>query len=246
MASGDYLELAQRAARAARFDPSDTTDLTRAKEAINQAYLSSVSGGEQFDFLEQEGQWTTVAGSDTYTYASIGTAITVSGGRVIDMRITNDTDGYVLKGVPSWQDIETLSASTQDGDATGRPLYWTTWGADRIRLYPKPDAAYTMGILARRVPSELSADGDTPLIPLEWRHEVLVSHAAANLLRQEGGGEAHNEATYYQREYESAWGRMRTAHAAARPHSTRFSLKSSNWDDDHFTSRFDDPLGWTR
>lgn len=143
----------------------------------------------------------------------------------------------------SWSSLEGLSYSTQDGDSNGRPAYWAKWGS-RIRLYPTPDAVYTLGAFVRLVPTELSGDTDTPLIPLTYRHAVLVNGAAADLLRQEGGGEAHNEAMYFEREYDKAIINMRTAHATAR--KPTFRLKSPNWDTDHASLVRDDPWGWTR
>lgn len=157
------------------------------------------------------------------------------------LTLTSDTDGHVLESM-SWTDLEKLSDATQDGDATGTPYYWAKWGS-RIRLYPSPDAVYTMGAIARLVPSEMSSDTDTPLIPLAHRHSVIVPHAAANLLRQEGGQEAHQEATYYQRQYDEAWIRMRTAHATAR--KPTFRLRGTNWDKDYGDTGRRDPWSWT-
>lgn len=229
MASGEFLEIAQRAARAARYDPSNTTDLTRAKEAVNQAYLSSCASGIQYDFLEDECQWDTTAGSDKYSYTSIATAGSVTGaiiGEILSMVIDVQGESIPLESM-DWIDLERLSNSTQDSDPGGTPVYWAKWGAE-IRLYPNPDNAYTLGAFMRLVPSEMSADGDTPLIPLAHRHSVIVSAAAANLLRQEGGQEAHQEAVYYDRQHEQAMTSMRTAHATAR--LPTFRLKSSGWD----------------
>lgn len=242
MASGDYLDLATQTCYAARFDPSNATDLARAKQAVNRVYLSSVSGSEDFDFLEQEGQWTTTAGSDTYTYASIAGAIGISGASIAEiMSLTNDTDGPVLDSM-SWPRLESLAYSTQDGDASGSPVYWAKWQS-RIRLYPTPDQTYTIGSYVRLTPNEMSADADTPLIPLAYRHAVIVNGAAAILLRMEGGMEAHQEAQFYQREYDAAWLRMRTAFATAR--QPTFRLKSPGWDADHRSLVRDDPYWWT-
>lgn len=232
MASGDFLELAQRAARAARFDPSNTTDLTRAKEAVNQAYLSSCASGIEFDFLQDEFQWDTTAGSDRYSYTSIATAGSVTGaiiGEITFMVIDVQGESIALESM-DWISLERLSSSTQDSDPGGTPVYWSKW-ASEIRLYPSPDNAYTMGTFARLVPSEMSADDDTPLIPLAHRHAVIVSAAAANLLRQEGGQEAHQEAVYYDRQHEQALIAMRTAHATAR--RPTFNLKAPGWDQPH-------------
>lgn len=242
MASGDFTELAERAARAARFDPSDSTDLTRAKEAVNQAYLAACTrDGVQFDFLEQEGRWSTASGSDTYTYASIATAIGVTGASIAEILwLVNDSDGSVLDSM-AWADLEKMSYSTQDGDADGEPVYWAKWG-NRIRVYPTPDDVYTVGALVRLAPAEMTTGSDTPLIPLTYRHSVIVSYAAAVLLRMEGGMEAHQEAQFYQRQYEDAWVAMRTAHATAR--KPTFNLRAPGWDSEHRSFIRDDPYGW--
>lgn len=242
MASGDFTELSERAARAARFDPTDATDLTRANEAVNQAYLAACTrDGIQFDFLEQEGRWSTASGSDTYTYASIATAIGVTGASIAEILwLVNDSDGSVLDSM-AWADLEKMSYSTQDGDADGEPVYWAKWG-NRIRVYPTPDATYTVGALVRLAPTEMTSGSDTPLIPIAYRHSVIVSYAAAVLLRMEGGMEAHQEAQFYQRQYEDAWVAMRTAHATAR--KPTFNLRAPGWDSEHRSFIRDDPYGW--
>lgn len=164
----------------------------------------------------------------------------VSGGGIAEiLYMIDDGDGKMLESM-SWPSIEAMSYSTQDGDSGGRPAFWAKWGS-RLRIYPEPDAVYTIGTFARMVPTELSADSDTPLIPLAYRHSVLVNGAAADLLRQEGGGEAHSEAVYYEREYDKAIINMRTAHATAR--KPTFRLKSPNWDEDHSSLTRGD---WTR
>ncbi len=228
MASGDFLELAQRAARAARFDPDDTTDLLRAKEAVNQATMMACTrDGLDFDFLQQEGQWDCTAGSDVYTYDSIGAAIGVSDATIAEILwLTNDSDGSVLASM-SWTDLERRSYSSQDGEPSGQPVYWSKWSS-RIRLFPTPDQSYSLGALVKLMPSEMVDDSDEPLVPLSFRHSVIVPLAASILLRMEGGGEAHNEAQFYQRQYDDAWMGMRTAHAGARPPT--FNLKGANWD----------------
>ena len=246
MASGDFLDLAQETARTARFDPDDTTDLTRAKEAVNRAYLyACAKDGIEFDFLQREGQMTTVAGDDTYSYSGIATALGITGATIADViYLVNDTDGEVLRRYASWGDLEQDTYSSQDGDQSGEPTSWAKWGGSRLRLYPVPDAVYTLGAFMRLVPAQMTADSDTPLIHMTFRHEVIVSGAAAILLRQEGGGEAHQEALYHQRVRDDALTSMRTAHATARPGS--FKLQTSNWDREFNQSQHQDPWGWTR
>lgn len=240
MPSGDFTDLATRACYFAQFDPTDTSgDLARAKEEINAAYLSVCAMGPRFDFLEQEGQWTTTAGSDVYTYASIAAAMSISGATIEEiLYLTNDSDGHVLESM-SWSALEKGSWATQDDEGRGVPTSWAKWNT-RVRLYPTPDAVYTIGAFVRLAPNEMSANGDTPLIPLSFRHRLLVPLAAANLLRQEGGQDAHMDATRLQAQADEAYLAMRTAHASAR-HPT-FILREPSWIDDQEP----EPYWWTR
>jgi hypothetical protein len=217
MASGDFLDLSQAAVRAAQGDPTDTSgDLARGKAAINEAYLSTCHTGDPWDFLEKEGQWTTTAGDDTYTYAGIVTALSITGATIREIhKLTNDTDGGRPLLSMDWEGLETLSDSSQESaEGDGPPMAWSKWGSQgspRLRLYPAPDAVYTMGTYCFLTPDELSADGDTPLIPLAWRHRVLVPYAAALLLEQEGGPEAFAGYDRLMARYETNFNRMRSA-----------------------------------
>ena len=246
MASGDFDELAIRAARQARYDVSDTNDIARAKEAVNQAYLTACSrDGVQFSFLEQEGQWTTESGEDTYTYDDIATGMGITGALIAEIvSLVNDSDGSVLKSM-SWTDLERETYSTQDDEPEQCPWLWSKWNR-RIRLFPTPQQAYSIGAFVRLVPAEMTAGDEEPLIPLAHRHAVIVPHATATLLRMEGGSEAHQEAQFHQRQYEDAWIAMRTALATAIPGKPTFNLKGSDWDrpfmDDSRDGMF--PWGW--
>lgn len=220
MASGDFADLKARTCRAAQFDPSNATDLTRAGEAVNEAYLVTCHDGSSWDFLEKEGVWTTTAGSDVYTYATIATAIGVSGASIREIiRMVNDTTGGVLESF-SWEQVEQGSYSTQEsGEGQGTPTTWSKWGnanAAEIRLYPKPDAVYSLGTFCVVTPDEMSADADVPLIPLAWRHRIIVPYAAALLLEQEGGPDAGADYERRMNRYREAVQQFRVAHASAK------------------------------
>lgn len=220
MASGDFADLAGQACRSAQLDPSDSLDLAQAKVKVNEAYLSCLHTGDPWDFLEVEGQWDTVAGSDKYTYASIATAASITGATIREIdTLVNDTTGYVLHST-SWQHLEQLAYSTKESaEGQGQPNYWAKWGsqnAPTIRLYPNPDAAYRMGFIAYLTPSELSADGDLPILPGAWRHRIIVPYAAALLLEQEGGNEAGAQYERLMRRHDDAMMKMRAAHATAK------------------------------
>jgi len=233
VASADLLDLAEWAARTARFSTTGS-DLTLAKAAVNDAYLSTCADGSPFDFLQQEGQWTTTAGSDVYSYSSIATAMSVSGASIAEIEtLTNDDDGYPLESM-SWSALEAWSHSTQD-DPDGMPTHWSKW-ASRIRLYPTPDATYTLGCFVRLVPAEMTADADTPLIPLAWRRRLLVPYAAAILLRTEGGLETAAEANRLMEGYERDFIAFRTAYATAK--RPTFRLATPGWEARNPVDRF--------
>lgn len=227
MASGDFLDLAEWAARTARFDTSATSDMVLAKQAVNDAYMTSCATGDRWKFLINEGQWTTTAGSDVYTYAAIASALTLTGAVIEQIEaLTDDAEGYVFTR-STWEDLERLTQSTQD-DPRGNVIYWAQWN-ERIRLYPVPDATYTIGILYRVTPSEMTANTDLPLIPAAWRRRLLIPPAAAQLIRTEGGLEAQAEASRLMEQYERDMVRFRTAYSAATG-TGNFRLKSLGFD----------------
>lgn len=237
MAFGDLLDLAQAAVRSAQGDPLDTAgDLARAKDAVNEAYLTVCGDGYPYDFLEVEGQWDLTAGSDTYTYGSIATAIGVTSGTIREIHgLINDTYGGVPLHSTSWQQLESYSASSQEpGEGTGTPTTWAKWGAGsnaRIRFYPMPDQVYRIGTYCLVSPGAMSADADVPLIPLPYRHRLLVPYAAALLLEVEGGQEAAADYERRMARHREALRDLRTAHATAK-HPT-FNLVTDTAFDHH-------------
>lgn len=220
MAFGDFLDLKEAALRSAQGDPSDTGDLTRGGDAINRAYLRVCGNGFPHDFLEQEGQWLSTGGSDTYTYGSIATAMGITGASIREIiALTDDSTGDLLTSL-SWEQLEDMTASTQEsGEGTGTPCYWAKWGAGdtaEIRLYPNPDDAFTLGVFAYLKPAAMTADADEPLIPDSYRHSVLVSLAAAILLGEEGGAEAAADRDRHQADHREAVRDMHMAHSTAK------------------------------
>jgi hypothetical protein len=218
MAYGDFLDLAQHAARVAQYDVEDTDyDMPRAKEAVNEAYLSICHDGNAWEFLEQEGQWTTTAGSDVYDFDSIATAIGVSGATVREIKaITDDTNGGRPLAAQSWRQLESWTDSSQEStEGQGTPTHYSVWNS-RVRLYPKPDQTYTLGFFGLITPNPMDDDTDEPLLPLAWRHRVLVPYAGALLLMQEGGGESFGGYDRLMSLHRNAFEQMRTALASRR------------------------------
>lgn len=226
--SGTFEDLFTKACYAARRNSTDTFDLLRAKEAVNEALSACSFSGDPWNWLEKEGQFTVTAGSDTYTLDSIGTALGSPVSEIFDIVVDSNDAGGRLQAM-SWGALENISDSTQDNESQGIPAFFASWDR-RVRLFPIPDVAYTLGVFYRAYQSELTANGDVPLMPIEWRTRLLVPYAAAVLLRQEGGSEAAGESDRYYSLYQSAVAQCRTALATAK--SPAIALQSPRWSRD--------------
>lgn len=228
MASGDLLDLAQAAVRAAQGDTTDTTgDLARGKAAVNEAVLQICSSGDPWSFLEKEGQWVVTASSDSYSFSSIATAISVTGATIREIvSLTPDSDGGPPLLQMGWEELEIFANSTQDSyESEGPPVAWAWWGnngAPTLRLYPNPDEDDTFGTFCYLAPDEMDDDADFPIIPAAFRHAVIVPYAAAILLEQEGGADADGAAMRRMERYERNMIRMRNAYGTMR--SSRFNV----------------------
>lgn len=233
MASGDFNDLYMKAIYGSRRDPSDTFDIARAKEAINEALLAVSYSGDPWNWLEKEGEFTLETGSDVYTYDTIGSALGTSVGDIWTLVMDDAGGGYRLESM-SWDALEDAAYSTQDREQAGQPIFWAAWDR-RIRVFPVPETSYTLGCFYRAAQSELVNDSDTPLIPLQWRTRVLVPYACMRLLRQEGGGEAAAEADRYLAEYQKAFNECRTAMATAKGPALR--LDTPVWRDQMWYTR---------
>ena len=213
MASGDFLDLYSKAIYGSRRDLSDAFDVARAKEAINEAYVSIAASGDPWVWLEKEGQFVVQAGQDVYTYDSIAAALATTIEEIHMLTMDSGDGGWTLESM-SWQSLERISYSTQDNETDGEPTMFSKWDR-RIRFFPNPDEAYVIGMFYNMQATEMTADVDIPLLPLAWRTRILVPYACARLLRQEGGSDAAVEADRYTNEYEKAFREMRTALATA-------------------------------
>lgn len=227
MASGDFQDLYTKAIYGSRRDTSDTFDVARAKEAVNEALQAVSFTGDPWNWLEREGEFTLQVGSDTYSYATIGTALGTTVSEIMSLVMDSGDGGYRLESM-SWDALENVAYSTQDDESAGEPIFWSDWDS-KIRVYPKPDEAYVLGCFYRAYQSELVNDSDTPLMPLEWRTRLLVPYACARLLRQEGGAEAASEADRYWGEYQKAFNDCRAACATI--HAPAMRLASPAWRD---------------
>ena len=80
-------------------------------------------------------------------------------------------------GSLTYMDAGRLDDAYPDSGVTGRPRYYAVRG-DTLLFRPFTDAAYTVSHVYYRSETDLSANGDTPLMP-SWAHTAIVEWAAA-------------------------------------------------------------------
>lgn len=137
---------------------------TKSKEFVNRAYDELVL---QYRFHETEATDTSKT-----TTASVASVTVPTGARRI-WSIRDTTNKRLL----SKRDIEWYESMDQSTDVASYPEFWIRYGSS-ILLWPTPDGAYSLQIRYTKLQTDLSADGDTPTIPVEW-HGVLVLLASS-------------------------------------------------------------------
>ena len=129
-------------------------DITTAQ--INNAIQSAIAdyAAEQFWFNEAVGTFSTVSSQELYTSTDLADIPTMI--KVLSMRIAN-TGTYTsyINGIAN-DTIEDM----QDGSIRGAPQYYSRF-ANKIRLYPIPNAVYSIKISYIATLATLSADADT-------------------------------------------------------------------------------------
>lgn len=111
-------------------------------------------------FLEGKTTFATVDGQTDYAKSSIAADL--------DMVYDLYTDNNIITNTVNRDFDEAMPSPT----ASGEPTRYTEWG-DVIRLYPTPDATYDVNVRYYKKCAEPLADGDEPVIPIEFQ-EVLV------------------------------------------------------------------------
>ena len=123
---------------------------------IQNAIQSTIAdySGEAFWFNEAVSTFSTVANQELYTSSDLAAIPSII--RILSMRTNNSNawNGYI-NGITNDQ-IEDI----QDGSIKGTPNYYSRF-ANKIRLYPIPDSAYTVKISYISTLTALSADSDT-------------------------------------------------------------------------------------
>lgn len=148
---------------------SDAVTRNRVKNWINLGYYDFTLR-EVWPFRESTGTLATVAGTQEYDLSNNFSDIDEQ--NIISVAIQGDSNSKL----PYWP-YNKLRASEPDFDyyTQGLPERYYLKGG-KIGLWPNPGAVYSIAIDYFSVPTELSADADTPSIPIAYR-EALVQYA---------------------------------------------------------------------
>lgn len=130
----------------------DTAGQTRAKRWLNEAY-AELASLEPWPFLE-----TTTSGTAPLSITNLGDVIYVED-------TTNDHRLHLL-------DVRGAVDLDPDLDDTGTPEGYYLDGSSTLRVWPASTSA-TIAVRYIKVPTELSADGDTPDMPSRFQGLVI-------------------------------------------------------------------------
>jgi hypothetical protein len=71
--------------------------------------------------------------------------------------------------------------------ASGRPQRYAL-AAEGIKLWPTPDAVYSLSVRYFRDPTDMAADADVSILPADW-HDLMVTFALSRAYRAEDDAE---------------------------------------------------------
>lgn len=108
----------------------------------------------------------------------------------------------------------------------------------KVRFWPKPDQAYSLGVFVLKGDTEKSLPADTFLVPTEWLQEVLVPLAAARVLSLSNDTVKFQRGQVLESQGQAALKNFREARAAAKRPTLR--LQSPTFSSDLPSSYVDD------
>lgn len=149
----------------ARIGNPDTTDVPDATltRIINSAYTDIA---DRFRFHSARKLCTFPTVADTQDYGLPTDLIEI-------MKVRDQTNGWQLSKADYLD--EAAKEERSDSVITERPRFYIRY-RNFIRLEPTPDGVYTIELFYRAGITELSADGDTPILPSAW-HEGIIKLA---------------------------------------------------------------------
>lgn len=148
--------------RGFNFLNQDAAGRTRVKRWLNEAYLWDVCEAAPWTFLR-----TSTSGTAPLTIADLADVIWVADS-------TND-QGIAELDEKNLQDFDPTL------DETGRAERWYMTSETTMAVWPV-DTTSTFQVTYRKVPAELAADGDTPVVPSRF-HNLIVDGAVIRAYR---------------------------------------------------------------
>lgn len=212
MAANDFTDIVNRSLYAGRRSTSNSHAAARGGELVNEAHATIVDSGDPWSFLDREGNFDLTANDDVYDFSVIETGLSLTAGTLRRIRnmVLEDEDTNPLT-YRDWGDLENLANSTQDGDPTREPQYYSVLNRT-VRFYPMPDEAYS--VWARvRVGHSLMDTTDTFLTPDNWTARLIIPYVAARLLQEDGTRDALSLADRYRDQYENDFIAFRNVYA---------------------------------
>lgn len=192
-----FLELCQTVAR-----ESGTISGTRPTTVVGQtgrllnvvswtaeAYRMIQRERTDWRWLDGEFSGNTVVSQGDYTPAQMGIASRFVGWRLGPANAKNSLSAYLTATgradehwlvFTEWDEFEPVYRFGADASRTGRPVAFSIDRANRIALWPAPDAVYTLRGRYRQGAQNLTVDADVPEMPEEnhyaivWRALILL------------------------------------------------------------------------
>lgn len=162
---------------------------TRTKAWVREAYfLDILSLRSDWWFLKANGTISTVNGTAVYT-------LPLTSPNVKQIREITVGGSGLIDGIDSFQGSD--FSDTIKGQPSKYWHYDRSSGMDRIKLYPIPDAVYTLNVVGIATPSSLTEDADIPTLPSEW-HYLLVKGGFIKALKHNQDPNLELEVQEYQ------------------------------------------------
>lgn len=127
--------------------------------------LQDIYSRANFSFKEGEATFSTTAGTQSYTFASIGSDVDKVS-QVFDL--TNEIELQYV----SYKDLLSAYKDMSD-DTQNKPIYWTVQGST-LKLYPIPDDTYSMQVNYVKSLSDPSDADETLAIPDRFSELVVL------------------------------------------------------------------------
>lgn len=193
------------------------TDTATAQTGLINSIYRRIGGEHRWPWLEaQNTSITTTAGDPDYSLAAITDLAHIDA-----VRVHRGTEYPQLSYIAP-QDLRDMEHVDRDN---GTPRFWTYVNA-QLRLWPAPDAAYTVTIDYLKRPTVLSADGDTPIFDSTY-HDVLVWGAVAELAFRERDWSAKN---FADAEFNLRYNEMKRSYGLKQRQNATHVKRSSFWD----------------